>query len=99
MSQEKRKLNVMFYKPPAGDVLLNRMVAFVDPPYSHVELCFEDGSATSIFHGENVFLQPRTYSNPNYTIVTLSIPAANYNIALQHCLAAKKRGVAFHSAG
>eukprot|EP00961_Rhodomonas_salina_P274508 3708946-Rhodomonas_salina.1 len=99
MLQQKRKLNVMFYKPPEGDLLLNRMVAYVDPPYSHVEVCFEDGSATSIFQGETVFVQPRTYSNPNYTIVTLSVSAANYNTTLQHCQAARKAGVGFHSAG
>ena len=34
----KRKINVLFYRPPPTDLLLNKVVAYCDPPYSHTEV-------------------------------------------------------------
>ena len=90
-----RKLNVMFYRPPDNDLLVNRLVAYVDGPYSHTELVFEDGKASSVFAGENVFLYNRSYSNPNYDIITLEVSQYNYNMAYAHCKHAMDSKVAF----
>ena len=44
-------LMVHFYRPPSDDPLVNRVVAWLDGPYSHVEVGFSDGMSSSIFAG------------------------------------------------
>lgn len=46
-------LMLHFYRPPPGDPLVNRVVAWLDGPYSHVEVGFSDGMASSIFAGDS----------------------------------------------
>jgi hypothetical protein len=43
---------LMFYKPTPLDPWMNRLVAWLDEPFSHVEIGFHDGYASSIFAGE-----------------------------------------------
>eukprot|EP00961_Rhodomonas_salina_P137049 1843677-Rhodomonas_salina.2 len=95
----RRKINVMFYKPPDTDPWLNRLVSWADPPYSHAELCFEDGTAASIFNGETVFLQKRSFANPNYSIVTLTVEQESYAAMLAFCTRSSKERVGFDRLG
>ena len=88
-------LNCMFYKPTARDPLVNRVVAHFNGPFSHVELSFEDGTASSVMHGETVFFHNKNYSNPNYTVVTLAVSAAAYDRVQAFCRAAAQRKVGF----
>jgi hypothetical protein len=99
MLKMKRKINVMFYRPPPSDVFLNQLVALYDPPYSHVELSFEDGMASSIFNGETVFMCARTFSNPNYDIVTVTVSEEGYRRARAFCAHAHRTKVGFDSFG
>lgn len=94
-----RKINVMFYTPPHTDSFLNRAVSWYDPPYSHVELSFEDGHACSIFNGESVFMQQRSYANPNYDVLTIGVSHDSYLKVLTFCKKLHKQKVGFDSWG
>jgi len=54
--------------------------------------------ASSIYSGESVFLKERTFSNPNYTILTLNVPDASFNRMLRFAQRAAQGGRQFSSA-
>lgn len=99
MAMLKRKVNCMFYKPKDDDPLINRIVAYWKGPFSHVELSFEDGVASSIFRGETVFFNPKNYSNPNYTVLSIAIGDKEYERIRGFCEDAHKKTVAFSMVG
>jgi hypothetical protein len=88
-------LMMQFYKPRETDPIINRLVAWVDGPFSHVEISFPDGTASSIFASERVFMHERRFANPQYQSV--SIPATEEQVrrAREFCSEAAQRGVAF----
>lgn len=90
-----RKINCLFYKPTHDDFWMNRLVAWAKGPFCHVELCFEDGMATSIMNGESVFFHEKRYSNLNYTIVTITLKPDNYNRIYSFCQQATQKRVGF----
>ena len=74
---------LLFYRPKADDPLLNRLVAFFDGPFSHVEMAFSDKWGeepwerelwgSSIYQGETVFFQPKSYSRDGYFSLSIEI--------------------------
>ena len=62
-----------------------------DPPFSHFvarlckhrifhkELVLKDNMAFSIFAGQEAFFKPRTFSNPDYELVSLSNSTIEYS--------------------
>jgi hypothetical protein len=95
----QQKVMLCFYTPSAQDVWVNRAVASLGQHrFCHVEMRFDDGYATSIFAGESVFYRKRSYSNPNYTLLTILVSdkqerdlkkiaqeAANGRVQFDHC--------------
>ena len=81
--ERQRILIVAFLFPEsANNPLLNTIVARVSKHKTcHVELVFEDDMAFSIFAGSNLFFKHRTFNNPDYTLIALSISSAEYNAA------------------
>jgi hypothetical protein len=54
--------------------MFNRIVASVcKHGICHAELVFEDNMAFSIYAGHQVFFKPRTLSNPEYELITLTV--------------------------
>lgn len=92
-------LTLTFYKPPPEDPWFNRLVAFCDGPYSHVEISFSDGMSSSIFAGERVFMHTRTFANPNYTMVTIPVTQEQCLRAKEFCREQASRGVQFDGYG
>ena len=95
----QRKINFMFYTPPLEDHRMNRAVAWYDPPYSHVEIGFENGVASSICAGETVSMHPRNYMNPNYDVLTLGVSEQAYNSVRAFCARAHENKVGFDNFG
>lgn len=93
------QLTLTFYKPPRDDPWINRMVAFFDGPFSHVEISFSDGMSSSIFAGETVFMHKRTLANPNYTLVTIPVTEQQAGLAREFCLEQASRCVSFDGWG
>lgn len=46
--------------------------------------------ASSIYSGETVFLRPRTFANPNYTVLTLLVTDRQFDAMLKFCVAEAK---------
>lgn len=82
---KKRKINCLFYYPHEDDHIMNKLVAKWNGPYCHTELAFEDGMATSIVTGQEVFLAKKRYSNPNYKILTCSVSDEQYQKIREFC--------------
>lgn len=51
--------------------------------------------ATSIYANETVFLRPRTFANPNYTILTLDVTEENYQRMYRYAESCAREGVSF----
>jgi hypothetical protein len=104
-----RVVRVLFLKAVPGDPWVNRLVSALDPPFCHVEIEFDMSDerprlggastmASSIFAGESVFLRPRSYANPNYTIITLNVSDAAFARMYRYAENAASRGTAFSNA-
>jgi hypothetical protein len=94
-----RAIHVLFYSPQPDDHWLNHLVTYFSPPYSHCDLQFEDGTATSIYQHEAVYLEPKSFSRLNYHRVSLSVTDAEYGRIQQFCQHAHREGVGFDYAG
>lgn len=99
-----RTIRVMFLEAVPNDPFVNRIVSRIDPPYCHVELEFDDNTqgpclASSIFAGETVFFKRRTFSNPNYTTITLHVEDSSYARIVKFCEQKAKGNVQFDSWG
>jgi hypothetical protein len=90
---------LMFYKPIKEDPWINRLVAWVDKPFSHVEIAFEDGLASSIFAGETVFCKQRTFSNPQYASYTITVSNEQVKLLKLFCQRASNLGIHFDKVG
>jgi hypothetical protein len=101
-----RVVRVMFLKAVPGDPWVNRLVSALDPPFCHVEIEFDMSDerpllggaptmASSIFAGESVFLRPRSFANPNYTIITLNVTDAAFARMYKYAENAAARGTRF----
>lgn len=97
--QPERTVKILFYKPFENDCFINRFVSYLDPPFCHVEICFENNMASSIFAGEKVFFKQRTYANPNYIIEAITVPDENYNDMYRMCIERERVGMGFDSFG
>ena len=100
MMQRQRILTLAFLFPNADDAFLNRLVAKMSKhKVCHVEIVFEDDLAFSIFAGTNVFFRPRSFSNPDYHLISISIPNAEYQSIYNFCKSAATHDIGFSDYG
>jgi hypothetical protein len=78
-------IHAYFYSPSEADHFLNHVVTTWDPPYSHCDVQFQDGMASSVFRGEKLYWRRRRFSKPGYHRVTLSVRQADYDKAYRLC--------------
>ena len=63
-------LLVHFYNPVLDkDGVLNKLVAYADPPYCHCELEFADGQSCAVYMGGKVHLKTRQFDPKSYDTV------------------------------
>lgn len=96
-----RILTVAFLFPGSRDGdWFNRLVAAVSRHgCCHVELVFEDDMSFGIFSDTKVFFKPRTFANPEYRLVSLSVSNMEYTSAYGFCSAAMSHDIEFSEAG
>jgi hypothetical protein len=100
MKYPARMLTLAFVRPGPRDPVFNRIVArMCRHGICHAELVFEDNMAFSIFAGQQVFFRPRTLSNPDYELVTLSVSHAEYASAYCFCKQAAENAIGFTDVG
>ena len=92
----QRILTLACLCPGEDEPLFNVVVAKACKyPICHIELVFEDDMSFSIFADTNLFFKPRTFSNPDYHLVSLLVSSMEYNSAYTFCLNAHKYDVKF----
>lgn len=80
------QIHVHFYAPNESDHILNHIVTQYDPPFSHCDVQFEDGMASSVYQRETVYWRKRGFRKPGYTKLTVHAPThADYQRAYQLC--------------
>ena len=100
MRHSQRMLTLAFVRPGGGDPLFNRIVARAcKHGICHAELVFEDNMAFSIYAGNQVFFKPRTLSNPEYELITLSVSQREYTSAYSFCKQAVQNCIGFTDTG
>jgi hypothetical protein len=79
---------------------LNMLVAKVSKYATcHVELVFEDDMSFSIFAGSKLFFKHRTFSNPEYKLLSVAVSHAEYNSLYNFCQSASKHELGFTDVG
>ena len=86
LPSEKVQLYLLFYKPSCDDPLLNRLVAFFDAPFCHVEIAIPKRvgdepwdrimMASSIYQNQTVFFKQKTYGRQGYISFAIEISVA-----------------------
>lgn len=100
MRYSQRMLTLAFVRPGPKDGRFNRLVASMcKHGVCHAELVFEDNMAFSIFAGQQVFFKPRTFSNPEYELITLAVSHAEYSSAYCFCKQAVENAIGFTDTG
>jgi hypothetical protein len=67
-----RAVHVLFYQPQSDDHWINHLVTTFSPPYSHCDIQFDDGVASSIYQNETVYMQAKSFSRNNYKRISLT---------------------------
>jgi len=89
-------LLVQFYNPALDkDGVLNKIVAYADPPYCHCELQFHDGQSCAVYMGGKVHLKTRLFDPKSYDTVSVSCTAQQHAHALQLARTFQTEGQAF----
>ena len=97
---KERILTLAFLFPTAADAALNIFVARMSKHgVCHVEIVFEDDMAFSIFAGGTVFLRQRSFSNPDYYIISVSVSNAEYQSIYNYCKSAASHDIKFSDYG
>lgn len=101
MYAPQRVLTLAFLRPGPDEMdNVNLLVSKLSKHgVSHVELVFEDGMAFSIFAGQNLYFKPRTFSNPDYELISLLVSHAEYCSAYSFCQEAVGYNLGFTDAG
>ena len=92
-------IHVLFYAPNPDDHFLNHIVTRYDPPYSHCDVQFEDGMASSVFQYETVYWRKRNFGKPGYKRISLSVSHPDYTNAYRLCQERASQGFAFDAIG
>ena len=93
-------LTLAFLVPKERDAFLNRLVARMSKhKVCHVELVFEDEMSFSIFDNTNVFFRKRSFSNPDYHIISITVPSNEYHAAYSYCKSAVQHEICFSNCG
>lgn len=105
LSADRAQIHLLFYRPCADDHILNRIVAFIDGPFSHVEMAFTEKLGdepwekevwgSSIYQGETVFFKPKTYQREGYVSFALELSAAQVLKVKNFCRTQAERNVSF----
>lgn len=95
-----RVLTLAFLRPAPGEDRMNDLTARASQHgMCHAELVFEGGVGFSIYYEEPTRMRQRTFSNPGYEMVSLSVSHMEYSACAQFCSQAVKEAYPFDSWG
>jgi hypothetical protein len=80
--------------------MLNRLVAGMSRHgVCHVEIVFEDDMTFSIFKGGNVYFRQRSFSNPDYHLISITVPNTEYQSVYSYCQSVVTHEIGFSDYG
>jgi hypothetical protein len=95
-----RIIILAFLIPKDDAAWLNRLVAKASKHRTcHVEIVFEDDMAFSIYAGAPVYFRHRSFSNPDYTLLSVSVTNAEYVSLYSFCQSAATHNIGFTDVG
>ena len=94
-----RAIHVLFYRPQSDDHWINHLVSFFSPPFSHCDIQFEDGTASSIYNNETVYMHAKRFSRLNYERISLTLNDEEYDAVNAFCKQAHEDQKGFDLAG
>ena len=94
-----RAVHILFYRPQSDDHWINRLVSFFSPPFSHCDIQFEDGVASSIYNNESVYMQAKRFSRLNYERISLTLSDEEYEMVHTFCTQAHADKIGFDFPG
>ena len=104
-SHDKVQIYLLFYKPSTGDPFQNRLVAFFNGPYCHVEMAFPERHGdepwekevwgTSVYQGESIFFKPKTYQRDGYFSFAIEVSQAQRIKIKEYCRVQAEQEVTF----
>jgi hypothetical protein len=80
-----RALHVVFYQPESSDHWLNHVVTFINPPFSHCDLQFDNDVASSIYQNETVYLEKKNFTRANYKRLSITLTEEQYSNVFKFC--------------
>jgi hypothetical protein len=101
MAKQQRILTLAFLRPSPDDHWVNHLAANMSThPFCHVELYFEGlQQSFSIMWGETAGFRPKNLSNPNYTLVSLTVSVKEHDASLEFCRSVCSQGIGFDNRG
>jgi len=102
---DRAQIYLLFYKPSHRDPFQNRLVAYFDKPFCHVEMAFpekygdepweKDMWGTSIYQGETVFFKQKTYQRDGYFSVAIEVSQAQRIKIKEYCRMQAESSIGF----
>ena len=102
---EMGQVCLLLYKPGKHDPFLNKLVASVDGPFSHVEIAFlerfgdepweREVWGSSIYQGETVFFKPKTYMRDGYVSIAIEVTMPQMLKMKAFCQSQADEGIPF----
>jgi hypothetical protein len=94
-----RALHLLFYRPGPDDHWVNHLVTAVAPPFSHCDMQFDNGAATSIYQNESVYIEAKSFSRHNYDRVSITLDEGELERVQTFCDRAYRAKVRFDPVG
>jgi len=92
---EKTQIYLLFYKPTKTDPFQNRLVAYFDGPFSHVEMAIPKRYGdqpwertvwgSSIYQNEPVFFKEKTYKREGYISFAIEVTIMQVHKIISYC--------------
>jgi hypothetical protein len=105
-THDKVQIYLLFYKPSSNDPFQNRLVAFFNGPYCHVEMAFPERYGdeawekevwgTSVYQGESIFFKPKTYQRDGYFSFAIEVTQAQRIKIKEYCRMQAEREIMFN---
>lgn len=91
----RAQIYLLFYKPVESDPFQNKLVAYFNGPFCHVELAFPEKYGqepweknvlgSSIYQDETVFLKPKSYNRHGYVSCALELTSVQCHKIKSYC--------------
>lgn len=102
---DKVQIYLLFYRPASDDHFQNRLVAFFDAPFCHVEMAFPEKYGiepwekevwgTSIYQGDFIFYKTKTYQREGYFSFAIEVTRAQSIKIKKYCQMQAESNVPF----